>query len=235
MVKAGMAARRFSAEVIAEPHQAGARGSSLVKIFDGCAQIGKYRRNHPGWAKETFEPFEIDGAWYALYSPDYTSTRVMRLLDCADLGGEESNSHGFCPVEFFVPRYKKVTTRNRSTEAIREDWSFEAKAEKLTHDVSDPACDRTIGPWISLNTGFVAGCIWGDDNSWKLEVIDLSKAAKGIIVRAARFGHLELAHGMSLADSLEFERFMPHWELRATVIRQECRDVATGQLIDPYE
>lgn len=234
-MKAGLRARRFSAQAVVDPHQAGGWGSALVKIFDGDVQIGEYRRNHPGWAKETFEPFEVDGAWFALYSPDYTSTRVMSLPDCSDLGGEEPASHGFCPVEFYIPRYKKVTLKDRSNNKESEDWWFEAKAEQQASDADDRLYDLAFSPWFSLDTGFVAGCLWGDDSSWKLQVIDLSKAAEGIITRSARFGHLELAHGMSLADSLRFERFMPHWELRVTVIRQECRDVASGQLIDPYE
>jgi hypothetical protein len=88
-MKAGLGARRFRDEAVVEPHRAGVWGSSVVKIFDGDTHVGEYRRNHPGWAKETFEPFEINGAWYALYSRDYTSTRVMSLPDCSDLGGEK--------------------------------------------------------------------------------------------------------------------------------------------------
>jgi hypothetical protein len=40
---------------------------------------------------------------------------------------------------------------------------------------------------------------------------------------------------MSLPDALRFDRHLPHWELRATIVRQERRDVASGQLIDPYD
>jgi hypothetical protein len=40
---------------------------------------------------------------------------------------------------------------------------------------------------------------------------------------------------MSLAESIYFDRHMPYWELRATIIRRERRDVATGALIAPYD
>ncbi len=57
-MKAGIESRRFRAEATIEPHQSGSWGSSLIKIFDGSDQVGEYKRNHPGWAKTTFEPFE---------------------------------------------------------------------------------------------------------------------------------------------------------------------------------
>ncbi len=206
-MKAGLEARRFRVQAVVEPHHAGAWGSSLVKILDGETQIGEYKRNHPGWAEQTFEPFESNGAWYALYSRDYTSTRVMSLPDCTDLGGEEPAPNGFCPVEFYVPRYKKVARTNRANGQETEDWLFEVKAEGHSRKAADDYDhDLTFSPWLSLATGFVAGCVWGDDSSWKLEVVDLSKAADGTISRSARFGYLELVDGMSLAESLRFER-----------------------------
>src|SRR5262245_9013923 len=84
--------------------------STLVTIFDGERPIGRYERNYPNFAAETFEPFEWAGAWYALYSKDYTCTRIMSLPDCRDIGGEEPHGYGFCPAELFVPRYRVVKT-----------------------------------------------------------------------------------------------------------------------------
>jgi hypothetical protein len=236
VVKVGLEARRFRAEAVVDPPRGGHWGASLVKVFDGDVQVGDYERNYPSFATSTFEPFEQDGRWYALYSRHYTATRVMRLPDCTDLGGEEPATHGFCPVELYVPRYRKVSLRERATGKQREDWSFEDGASRIpVRNWNDLGYDVTIGPWESLTTGFVAGCIWGDDRSWKLEVIDLSKAADGEIVRSARFGYLELPDGMSLAEAISLDRFMPRWELRATVIRRERRDVTTGALIDPCD
>jgi hypothetical protein len=126
--------------------------------------------------------------------------------------------------------------KNRATDQEDENWWFETEAEeRQEQNAGDLGYDLTFGPWLSLSTGFIAGCVWSDDSTWKREVIDLLKAVEGTIARSARFGHLELAHGVPLADSLRFDRAMPHWELRATVIRQERRDVATGQLINPYD
>lgn len=237
-MRAGSSARRFRAEEVEEVDLPGFWGRSTVNIFDGDRWIGAYERNYPSFGRETFEPFELDGAWYALYSSDYTATRVMSLPDCRDIGGEEPASDGFCPVELYVPRYRKVTRIVRRTGEQEESWSFEAKAEALAlklPDDDDYNHSWTIGPWLSLTTGFVAGCIWGDDSTWKVQTFDLSEAARGRIVRTERFGHVELANGLSLAESLEFDRHMPDWELRVTIIRRERRDVASGALVNPRD
>ena len=70
---------------------------SKVGIFQDDKQIGEYVRNYESYIEATFCPFLQDGKWYALYSPNYTVTRLMSLPDCKDLGGEEHNTWGFCP------------------------------------------------------------------------------------------------------------------------------------------
>ena len=207
--------------------------TSLVTVFDGDEQIGTYERNHPGWAEETFAPFQWNDEWFALYAPDYTATRVMSLPDCRDLGGEPQSSGGFCPVEFYVPRYRETVTKNLKTGQCFDSWRFANGPSAL--DVVTEGYEVTFGPWVTFPTGFIAGCIWGDDSSWKLECVDLALAAEGKIIRSARFGHVQLAHGKSLAQSMQFDHHPPYWDLRMTLIRQERRDVATGALIDPYD
>ena len=182
------------------------------------------------WAQTTFEPFQWDGAWFALYSPDYTTTRVMSLPDCRDIGGEEPSLNGFCPVEFYAPRYREIAARLGETPDVVRFWEF----DNALND-SSVGAEYEAGEWLNLPTAFVAGCQWGDDTSWKLECIDLGAAAQGQIVRTRRFGHVELAKGRTLIDSLRFDRHPPLWDLRATIIRQERRDVATGELIHPYD
>lgn len=115
---------------------------------------------------------------------------------------------------------------------MTEARCFERAGEER---VPPPNCETSYGPWCSLDVGFVAGCVWGDDSSWKLEVFDLQRAAEGVISRSARFGYLELANKMPLAEAVLLDSFPPHWDLRATIIREERRDVRTGALIDPYE
>ena len=209
----------------------GVWATALVSVFEGEIQIGTYERNLAGWAETTFGPFEWDGKWYALYSPDYTTTRVMSLPDCQDIGGEDPSPGGFCPVEFFVPRYRERTTRDRTRGQSYSGWEF-SNAEISP---AEALYETTYAPWVTVSTGFIAGCRWGDDSTWKLECVDLALAVTGHVVRTARFGHVELAQGNTLAASLRFDRNLPHWDLRMTLTRQERRDVATGALIDPFD
>jgi hypothetical protein len=47
--------------------------------------------------------------------------------------------------------------------------------------------------WPAGDFGFGWGCIWGDDSSWKVQYLDLSRVADGAIHRDDRFGYLKLA------------------------------------------
>lgn len=128
--------------------------------------IGSYRRNYPSLI-HTFVPFVQDNQVYALYSPDYTATRLMRLPDCEDIGGEGRDENGFCPAEYYVPY--------------------------------DPE-KGLIGKW-----GFLSGCVWGDDSSWKVQYIDLAQAAQGVLRCEARFGYLAAPSHLLLREAVNLE------------------------------
>jgi hypothetical protein len=167
---------RFHAKATIIPAAtSGVMQTAVITVFNGDKTIGSYERNYPAFGEETFAPFAVDGQWYALYSPDYTGTRLMALPSCKDLGGEEPASNGFCPVELFVPRYRMCRSKYRNTGEESELWTFDSNTARE----SSNEYEVTYGPWIYLDTGFVAGCIWGDDSSWKLETIDLTAASEG--------------------------------------------------------
>lgn len=154
-----------------------------VEILRDGEVIGAYDRNYPAFYT-TFLPFiGPDGGTYALYSREYTATRVMRLPACQDLGGEEPASMGFCPVEFLVPY--------------------------------DP--ERGLDGSL----GFVAGCVWGDDSSWKVQFLDLLGVAEGRIARDERFGYLEMAGNMSLAEAVD----VSHWDLANRSLRIQAANL----------
>lgn len=138
-------------------------------------EVGRYQRNY-GSFYDTFYAFERDGRWYALYSRDYTSTRVMSLPDCADLGGEERAAGGFCPVDYYVPAYRVGHGTYHDGRPMRyavsdceTDLSKEYGVQGDTYD-----------PVRYAKFGFVAGCVWGDDTSWKIQIIDLSDPANPV-------------------------------------------------------
>ena len=47
--------------------------------------------------------------------------------------------------------------------------------------------------WPTGGFGFVWGCYWGDDSSWKVQYLDLSRVQQGVLRREDRFGYVEVA------------------------------------------
>lgn len=157
------------------PNRPGEWNSLNVSIFQGenpedpnKTKIGEYKRNYPRLFK-TFHPFTKEGQDYALYSRDYTETRVMKLPECEDIGGEESDGWGFCPTEYHIPQ------------------DLEEEGYTLNKD---------------KNWGLIAGCYWGDDSSYKVQFLDLSRVSEGILKRDDRFGYVEIPEELDLKDSI---------------------------------
>jgi hypothetical protein len=160
--------------------------------------VGTYRRDYPQLFR-TFHPFVVAGRDLALYSPDYTATRVMELPSCRDIGGETPIASGFCPVDYYIPQSES-----------REPLS----------------------PY-----GFVAGCVWGDDSTWKIQVLDLRDVAKGLVRRDERLGYIELPRDLTLEQAIrihaepwmysEDEPDRPEWSVEiATLSRYRLDDGA---------
>jgi len=55
--------------------------------------------------------------------------------------------------------------------------------------------------------GFAAGCIWGDDSSWKVEYLDVTEVENGIVKRDSRFGYIELPDGMALKQAVQAHEY----------------------------
>ncbi len=195
-------------EVVNRP---GTWSSERIRVFDrfdpdGAGmprEIGAYVRNYRDSRARTFAPFMRDGQWYALYSRHYTATRIMKLPSMEDVGGEEPASMGFCPVELWVPRYRTMTFQQKDGRPIDMlDWHQPHEAEEEEDSSSDP--DIQLSDWAWSPVGFVAGCHWGDDTSWKIEAFDLRRAGEGAILRYQPLGYLEMG-GDSLSASLDLE------------------------------
>lgn len=155
--------------------------SLKVEILDSKTEtiLGSYVRNYSS-LYDTFYPFEQDGKHYALYSKDYTATRVMSLPDCKDVCGEDRTSFGFCPTGYYVP-------------ALEDD--------------PDEYDDEELERLVLGKMGFICGCVWGDDRAWKIQFLDLSLIREGKLVRDDRFGYIELPDNMKLKDTIRFRYF----------------------------
>lgn len=117
-----------------------------VEVFDQGRKVGEFDRNYNMLG--TFEPFRQGDRDYALVSPHYTAISLMDLRTGEIIGGEEPNSNGFCPVGFYVPDWWDV-----------HDGRVLPGSLWWTPDYEWPAGDF----------GFVWGCVWGDDSSWKVQ------------------------------------------------------------------
>ena len=101
---------------------------------------------------------------------------------------------------------------------------------------------RPLTPLLYHPFGFVAGCIWGDDSTWKIQYLDLSEAEKGIVKREERFGYIELPDNLNLKDAIDLEDYLydVHQERDENeepcseiymVIRQKF-ELSTGKRVD---
>ena len=177
----------------------GTWNSKQIDIYESDTKIGSYVRMYPAYGERTFFPFEQDSKWYALFSASYTQTQLMSLPSCEIIGGEEKvKGEGFCPVEFYIPNYVKLTYKDDDDNPVYYDAEWDIDKEKHAPE----KCDVEVH---HFNFGFVAGCYWGDDWSWKIQHLDLSRASEGIITRSEKYGYVWLGHGLKLKDSVHVD------------------------------
>lgn len=155
-------------------------------------KIGEYERNYSSLFN-TFVPFKQGDKWYALYSKEYDETRVMELPSCRDLGGEGSE---FCPVEYYVPTLADMQMGRKHKD---EEWNKQFKA-------------------VEGKFGFVSGCVWGDDNYWKIAYMNLEKANEGKIKIDFRFGYIQQPPKYSLKECIDLSNYSPGPKFNANSI-----------------
>jgi hypothetical protein len=196
---------RYSTRVLeTTPEGSGTRVH--VEVLDGDRVVADYNRNYA--MLQTFEPFRQGDRDFALISPDYTATSVMDLSSGEIIAGEEPHPSGFCPVGYYVP-----------------DWWDLHSGSVLPGSMHWRMDDE----WPSGDFGFVWGCIWGDDSSWKVQYLDLSRIQGGILSRDDRFGYVKLA----CHPKLEARDFIRCWswegKLRVEFAIEQTYDLDTGQ------
>lgn len=205
--------------VVESVHPKGKWGHSEISIFAADdlfeRKLGGYTRNYPAHGMGTWYPFSRGNKDYALYSRDYTCTRIMELPSCKDIGGEEPSAGGFCPVDYYLPEIRYF---EKQPDPGKEGPFF-------YHIKKEPA-----------QVAFVAGCIWGDDSSWKIQCFDISQIESGIITRDERFGYIALPSGVTLAQTVSLERDEESGKVIATVAVMQTYDLATGAtaIVDPF-
>jgi hypothetical protein len=174
-------------------------------------EIISYDRSYPSYGEATFAPFRAaDGTWLALASRNYTCTELVRLDDGAWIGGEKPDAFGFCPVELLVPRWRAYHyTGNPGLGPFHvTECDSDRRLEKLRRMADEGKIAFDGEGWMPI--GFVAGCIWGDDGSWKVEAFDLSRASEGFLTRIAPWGYAAMPPDASgLREALHYDE---DWE-----------------------
>jgi hypothetical protein len=168
---------KYAVKGTRKANQPGTWDSTIVEVFrradsrGGPEKICEYERNYS--LLQTFEPFRQGGSEFALISRDYTRTSVLDLGSGRVVAEEDdADGTGFCPVGFFVPDWWDV--HGGSIIPGSEYWNADFE-------------------WPKGDFGFVWGCHWGDDGSWKVQYLDLSRVQQGVVRREERFGYVELA------------------------------------------
>jgi hypothetical protein len=213
---------RFSVRVTPRESPPGAWRQVAVEVLDEDRIVGSYNRNY-GMLR-TFEPFRQGERHFALISPNYTATSVMDLQTGEIIAGEEPRSGGFCPVGFYVPDW----------------WDIHERAAEIGSLPGSRGWTRDH-EWPSGDFGFVWGCVWGDDSSWKVQYLDLSRVQQGELRREERFGYTILETGEREAqevwtDAREFiQLWGPDGDRRVEFLSRQNFYLATGEPTDPWE
>jgi len=198
---------KFSTQIQEVETGEGTWNTLSVSILDTSKQIvASYDRNHAN-LYQTFEPFRQGDKSLALVSADYTATSVIDLGTGRVIAAEEPHELGFCPAGFYVPDWWDV--HDGSTLPGSTHW--------------DEGLEEPVG-----NFGFVWGCVWGDDSSWKVQFLDLSQVQGGKITRDDRFGYVELAvdNRLEARDFIQCEFY--NGKCTVTFSTLQSFDVRTG-------
>jgi hypothetical protein len=178
---------RYLVKASARPNRPGTWDSTVVEVLrrkgDALERVGEYVRNYS--MLSTFEPFRQGERELALISREYTKTAVLDLASGEVIAEETESSPGagFCPVGFYVPDWWDVN--DDSIIPGSEYWDGDKE-------------------WPTGMFGFVWGCYCGDDTSWKVQHLDLSRVQEGIIARDDRFGYVQLATGRYISGAARF-------------------------------
>jgi|GEM_PF-1849292 len=216
----------FSVETEKVKNEPGTWDSTKVSIFRDGVLIGEYIRNYSNYGTNTFHPFLINNQWYALYSASYTATRVMKLHEnrIEDWCGEDKSPHGFCPVEFYIPKY--IHSKHEFRDSLYD--SYTADCDNTPEEFASELKDSEFVSLNHCDFGFMCGCVWGDDTSWKLRYINLSQIPDKILTVSDKFGYWELPNTLTLKECINMSNWQPDHDW-ITLIRAETINLKTDE------
>lgn len=202
----------FTIGCVSVENRPGTWNSTKVSIYWGETMIGEYIRNYSSHSENTFYPFMQDGQWYALYSAEYTALRCMKLHEntIEDWGGDLAKSTGFCPVEVYVPKYNTIADSYllNGEKQIFDYYTVDTDSKADAEFIAETRLPGYMGTTY-CDFGFIAGCVWGDDSSWKIQFVNLKDIANTPMEISEKFGYWEMPKSMKLRDCLDMDGWEP--------------------------
>ena len=179
-----------------------------VEVRRGDTLVFEFTRQYPGFALETTRIFSLGGQDILVYSENYETLNFFNLTKREAIALDDESKkqiHGFCPTEILVPKF-----------AIEDDIYI---------------CDGGItGEFHDF--AFVSGCVWGDDSSWKLNILDMRNLLTGEVNYVNNLRELkpewlysEIPPGISLAQCVQLDYWndLPLDRSKLTLIVAEAK------------
>lgn len=208
---------RFYTETVSETQY----GNPLVRVFDkelsSTDPIYEYKRNYP--LLKSFEPFRLwdedSDKWryFAAISPNYMSFEILdlesheviaknpdtlitkeqaeslnRIFSSRDYNFEEGqvyNANNFCIAGFHVPDFFDIWG-----DSPKEMNGFKKRSEGGDYEFWQENVDNFLA---KRTFGYISGCHWGDDWSYKVQAFDLAPILEGKVANDERFGYFVLS------------------------------------------
>lgn len=187
---------------------------------DGEQILGSYERNYSGAPFFAFKHGDRWFALYSYEYTATALMEIFPGQGFKELYAEAPASNGFCPVSFFVPQYQCYFNLEQEKQFVAEwqsiinaggkgDWTVEEATKRRDWALKDietvnkyrSKCDVALYNdtptdesgylYFPPKYGFVSGCVWGDDGSWKVQIIDLD-IENGKFTRSERMGYIPL-------------------------------------------
>jgi hypothetical protein len=169
---------------------------------DGAeVRVGTFQYSYSSGIDKIFCPFQAsDDRWYCLYATSYT-TLSLACLEGDKIDRLDSLNDGFCPVECAIPFELKYENQYIDDPKHRTSYDHSFDPVELMKEYEDGT--EESGHLRHTNFGFYAGCVWGDDSSWKMRFLDLREVPQGKLIHdEAALGYHPLPKNLDIKQAV---------------------------------
>lgn len=186
--------------------QPGCWNWTRVKIYSKFKDepILEYDRDYDShtMAKNSVRTFQynLGAPIYILYSDTYLSYKVRHMGTDEVVAEIKPESCNHIPVDIYIPTYHSYKFSKDEGRGFAMITNGSKNVERDTKDWASSGDQHNMG---NLPMAFVAGCVWGDDSSMKLKVLDLRRIKEGVLEFDESIGYHELPYSYSMSELSE--------------------------------